>query len=105
MNHSMTAEELLKELQMMPFVERGRFFSIIGEQLFQNDNFSHQQIFGHLIDDEFSSKDSAEYLEVSLATFRRFVQKGKLKPSNVHGRSQMFATRDLKTFKHILSLR
>ena len=73
MNHSITAEELLDELKAMPFTERGRFFSILGEQYFQNDDFSHQQVFGHLINDEFSSKDAAEYLEISIATFRRCV--------------------------------
>jgi len=102
MNLSITAEELLDELKAMPFTERGRFFSILGEQYFQNDDFSHQQVFGHLINDEFSSKDAAEYLEISIATFRRYVQKGKLSPSNVYGRSQMFATRDLKQFKRAL---
>lgn len=105
MSHVMTAEELLYEFKAMPFRERGRFFSILGEQFFQHDNFTHQQVFGHLVDDEFSSKDAAEYLEVSIATFRRYVQKGKLKPSHVHGRSQMFATNDLKRFKRALSVR
>jgi len=103
MSHSMTAEELINELKTMPFVERGRFFSILGEQFFQSDNFSHQQVFGHLADDDFSSKEAAEYLEISIATFRRYVQNGKLKPSNVYGRSQMFAVRDLKKFKRSLN--
>ncbi len=72
MNNSMTAEELLVELKTMPFTERGRFFSILGEPYFQNDDFSHQQVFGHL--------------------------------NSVYGRSQMFATRDLKQFKRVLSV-
>jgi len=102
MSHIMTAEELICELQIMPFSERGRFFSILGEQVFQGDNFTHQQMFGHLLHEEFSSKEAAEYLEVSIATFRRYVQSNKINPSNVYGRSQMFTTKDLKRFKRQL---
>ena len=102
MSHAMTAENLLDELKAMPFKERGRFFSILGQHFFQDDNLTHEQVFGHLADDEFSSQESAEYLEVSIATFRRYVQRGKLKPSRVVGRSQMFATQSLKEFKRAL---
>jgi hypothetical protein len=102
MSHAMTAENLLEELKTMPVTERGRFFSILGQHFFHDDNLTHEQVFGHLADDEFSSQESSEYLEVSIATFRRYVQKGKLKPSRVVGRSQMFTTQSLKKFKRAL---
>ena len=102
MGHVMTAEDLLNELKSMPFLERGRFFSILGRHFFQDDNSTHEQVFGHLADAEFSSQEAAEYLEVSIATFRRYVQRGKLKPSRAVGRSQMFATQSLKKFKRAL---
>ena len=102
MSHAMTAEDLLDELKAMPYEERGRFFSILGQHFFQEDNFTHEQVFGHLADDEFSSQEAAEYLEVSIATFRRYVQRGKIRPSRTVGRSQMFATKTLKEFKRSL---
>ncbi|MCK5232843.1 MAG: helix-turn-helix domain-containing protein [Desulfobulbaceae bacterium] len=90
MGHVMTAEDLLNELKSMPFLERGRFFSILGQHFFQDDNLTHKQVFGHLADAEFSSQEAAEYLEISIATFRRYVQRGKFKPSRVIGLSQIF---------------
>ena len=99
MSHVMTAEDLLDEMKAMPSSERGRFFALLGRQFFQDDNLTHEQVFGHLADDTFTAHEAAEYLEVSIATLRRYVQGGKLKPSRVVGRSQMFATRDLKAFK------
>jgi excisionase family DNA binding protein len=101
MRHA-TAEEVLAELQEMPLSERSRFFALLGEKFFQDDNFTHEQVFGHLDDALFTSREAAEYLEVSIATFRRYVQSGKLKPSQRLGRSQMFATRDLKALKRSL---
>ena len=97
----MTAEDLLDELKSMPFSERGRFFSLLGRYFFQDDNLSHENVFGHLKDAEFSSQEAAEYLEISIATFRRYVQSGKLKPSRLVGRSQMFSTQSLRKFKRL----
>jgi excisionase family DNA binding protein len=51
----------------------------------------------------FSAEEAAEYLEVSIPTLRRHVQSGKLKPSAVFGRSQLFSTSDLKLLKQKLS--
>jgi excisionase family DNA binding protein len=50
----------------------------------------------------FSAEEAAEFLEVSLSTLRRYVQSGKLKPSAVIGRSQLFSTSDLKLLKQKL---
>ncbi|MDP2432890.1 MAG: helix-turn-helix domain-containing protein [Pseudomonadota bacterium] len=102
MSHTTTAEELLDEIKEMPVSERGRFFSILGTMLFGDDDLTHEQVFGNLDNDVFTAHEAAEYLEVSIATFRRYVQSGKIEPAHVLGRSQMFATRDLKAFKRSL---
>lgn len=102
MGHSLTAEDLFAEMKTMPVSERSRFFAMLGEVLFPNDDFSHEQLFGHLADAEFTAAEAAEYLEVSIPTFRRYVQSGRLEPSHRVGRSQMFATRVLKAFKKSL---
>jgi excisionase family DNA binding protein len=51
----------------------------------------------------FSAEEAAEYLEVSVPTLRRYVQSGKLKPSAVIGRSQLFSSNDLRLLKQKLS--
>ena len=102
MGHAISAEELLDEIKMMPVAERSRFFTLLGAQLFQVENFSHDQVFGHLANELFTAQEAAEYLEVSIATFRRYVRNGKLTPAQRVGRSQMFATRNLKDFKRSL---
>ena len=102
MGHAITAEELLAEMKAMPATERNRFFTLLGAQLFQDETFTHEQVFGHLAGDTFTAQEAAEYLEVSIATFWRYVRSGKLTPAQRVGRSQMFATRDLKDFKRAL---
>jgi excisionase family DNA binding protein len=102
MSHALTAEDLFAEMKTMPATERSRFFAMLGEVLFQGDDSSHEQLFGHLAEAEFTATEAAEYLEVSIPTFRRYVQGGKLKPTHRVGRSQMFAARDLKAFKRSL---
>jgi len=103
MGQATTAEELLAEMKMMPLSERSRFFNLLAANFFQDDNFSHEQVFGHLDSALFTAQEAAEYLEVSIATFRRYVQSGKLKPNHQVGRSQMFSTPDLKAYKKLLS--
>ena len=101
MGHAVTAEELFAAVRSMPAAERARFFSMLGANAFQED-YSHEQVFEDLSGAEFTSAESAEYLEVSLATFRRYAQSGKLTPSRVVGRNQFFASKDLKSFKRSL---
>lgn len=102
MRHVTTAEELLAMMKAMPPIERGRFFTLLTEKLFQDDDFTHEQVFGHLAENPFTAHEAAEYLEVSIATFRRYVQSGKIAPMHHVGRSQMFATRDLQAYKQSL---
>jgi excisionase family DNA binding protein len=59
----------------------------------------HELVFGHLKNTRFSAEQAAEYLEVSLPTLRRYVQSGRLKPSHIVGRSQLFSTADLRRLK------
>ena len=101
MGHAITAEELFATVRNMPSSERARFFSLLGAHAFQED-FSHEQVFGDLADDEFTAAEAAEYLEVSMATFRRYVQSEKINPSHVVGRNQLFSTKALKSFKQAL---
>lgn len=102
MMNTMTAEELFQDLKAMPAAERSRFFTMLAVNVFGDENLSHEQVFGDLANDEFTGQEAAEYLEVSMSTFRRYVQAGKLTASSVLGRNQMFSTRDLKVFKRAL---
>ena len=61
--------------------------------------FSHEDLFGHLKDTRFSAQEAAEYLEISMPTFRRYVQSQKIKPVEIIGRSQLFASDDLRKLK------
>jgi len=101
MRQPTTAEELFATMRNMPPAERARFFSMLGASAFQ-ENYSHTDVFGDLTDAEFTAAEAAEYLEVSLPTFRRYVQNGRITPSHVVGRNQIFATPDLKSFKRSL---
>lgn len=102
MTHAMTAEDLFQDLKRMPTTEREKFFVILSTNAFRGEDLSHEQVFGHLAGDEFTAQEAAEYLEVSMSTFRRYVTGGKLKPSSIVGRNQMFAVPELKKFKSAL---
>ncbi len=64
-----------------------------------SQNYSHADVFGEVNLAEFRAAEAAEYLEVSMATFRRFVQSGKVAPARVVGRNQFFAAAALKALK------
>lgn len=104
MVHAMTAEDLFQDLKKMPTVERQKFFVILSTNAFRGADMSHEELFGHLAGDNFTAQEAAEYLEVSVSTFRRFVASGKLGPSSTVGRNQMFAVPDLKVFKKALKI-
>jgi excisionase family DNA binding protein len=103
MNHSLTAEALYAQVGQMTAKERIKFFSLIAINAFKEADYSHEQVFGGLKNEAFSAEEAAEYLEVSLPTLRRYVQSGKLKPSAVIGRSQLFSSTDLRLLKQKLS--
>lgn len=102
MAHAVTAEELFRELRQLPTGERQKFFLLLAEQAFQGEDLSHEALFGHLADDEFTAAEASEYLEISLSTFRRLVASEKLQPSSTVGRNQLFAVSALKAFKKAL---
>ena len=81
MAHATTAENLFQDLQQLPASELQKFFSILSARAFRSDDLSHEQLFGHLADDMFTAAEAAEYLEVSMSTFRRHVAGGKLDAS------------------------
>ena len=105
MSHATTAEELFEDLQALPATERGKFFLLLESQAFRDDNFTHEQVFGHLEDELFTVQEAAEYLEMSAPNFRRYVRRGQITPVQTVGRNQMFATRPLKAFKRALNSR
>lgn len=63
------------------------------------NSFSHSDVFGHLKDARFSTQEAAEYLAISMPTFRRHVQSGNVIPAEIIGRSQRFSSGDLRKFK------
>ena len=97
-----TAEELILAMKGLPLEERVRFFTRLGETVFEKENFSHEEVFGDVARAEFTVAEAAEYLEVSVPTFRRYVQGKKITPVHVVGRNQLFAAQDLKSFKRSL---
>ena len=104
MAHAMTAEDLFQDLKQMPTTERQKFFVILSTNAFRGDDMSHEQLFGHLAGDNFTAQEASEYLEVSMSTFRRFISGGKLNPSSMVGRNQMFSVANLKAFKKALKI-
>ncbi|PKO92555.1 MAG: DNA-binding protein [Betaproteobacteria bacterium HGW-Betaproteobacteria-1] len=102
MANAITAEDLYQDLKLMPASERQKFFVILSTNAFRGEDMSHEELFGHLAGDEFTAQESAEYLEVSMSTFRRFVTSGRLNPSSTVGRNQMFGVPELKAFKKAL---
>ena len=99
MSHALTAEDLYSEMKRMPVGERIKFFTLLTGNAFREDDFTHEQVFGQLHQEMFSAWEAAEYLEISVPTLRRYVQSGKLVPSQMVGRNQMFSTQSLRAFK------
>ena len=102
MTPALTAIDLFQGLKQMPATERQKFFAFLSTNVFRDEDMSHEQLFGHLESDEFTAQEAAEYLEVSMSTFRRFVAGNRLSPSSTVGRNQMFSVPELKAFKKAL---
>jgi len=103
MTQYMTAEDLFAHVQKMSSKERIKFFSLVAINAFQETDYTHEQVFGHLRNASFSAEEAAEFLEGSLPTLRRYVQTGRLKPASIIGRSQLFSSADLKLLKQKIS--
>jgi excisionase family DNA binding protein len=72
--------------------------------MFTKETFSHDDLFGHLKDARFSAQEAAEYLEVSMPTFRRYLQSQKIKPVEIVGRSQLFSSGELRKLKRVTNV-
>jgi hypothetical protein len=48
MSQATTAQELFEDLQALPATERGKFFLLLESRAFQDDHFTHEEVFGHL---------------------------------------------------------
>jgi excisionase family DNA binding protein len=97
-----TAEAVFKNFRKLPSSERAKFFGLLSEGVIKDENFSHEEVFGGLANDEFTAAEAAEYIGISMSTFRRYVSNQRLRASSEIGRSQLFATKDLKAFKRSL---
>ena len=95
-----TAEKVYREIVRMPVKERERLFAVIARKGFENDVYSHAEVFGNLRDSPFTLIEAAEYLEVAEITLRRWVQSGLIKHNKV-GRNFIFDPDELKHFKKI----
>ncbi|MYM68858.1 excisionase family DNA-binding protein [Pseudoduganella sp. FT55W] len=97
-----TAEVVYKNFTQLSPGERAKFFALLAEPSLQVQNFSHEEVFGHLAGATFTAAEAAEYLGVSMSTFRRYVAHGRITAAKEMGRNQLFATADLKSFKKSL---
>jgi excisionase family DNA binding protein len=95
-----TAEIVYKNFTQLSSGERAKFFTLLAEPSARD--FSHEEVFGHLAEDKFTAAQAAEYLDVSISTFRRYVAHEKIRASGAMGRNQLFTTTDLKAFKRSL---
>jgi response regulator of citrate/malate metabolism len=102
--NTLTAEQLFSDLQKLPSIERQQFFVLLSKAFDHEDNLSHQQVFGHLEGELFTASEAAEYLEVSMATFRRYLKAEKLLASTEIGASHLYSLDDLRQFKQALKL-
>jgi excisionase family DNA binding protein len=105
MSHATTAQELFEDLQALPATERGKFFLLLESRVFQEEDFTYEDVFGHLAGETFTVAEAAEYLDMSVPNFRRYVRRGQITPAQTVGRNQLFGTRDLRALKHALNAR
>jgi excisionase family DNA binding protein len=63
---------------------------------------SHEELFGHLDDEEFTAAEAAEYLDVSIPTFRRYVKAGRIKASSEVGTTHLYKLTALRELKQAL---
>ncbi len=94
-----TAEKVFDELVSMPVKEREKLFSMIARTGFDKEAYTYDDVFGDLNDYPFTVKETADYLEVSEITIRRWIKEGKLTPSGKLGRNWVFDADYLSDFK------
>lgn len=100
--NSITAEAVYENFSKLASSERAKFFALLAESSMPRQNFSHDEVFGYLAGEKFTAAEAAEYLDVSMSTFRRYVAQGQINATSEVGRNKLFSTKDLKAFKRSL---
>jgi hypothetical protein len=73
------------------------------KKTFNMNNISHQQVFGDLENALFTATEAAEYLQVSIATFRRYLKSQKITADSVIGPTHLYSLSHLREFKKALN--
>ena len=92
-----SAEQIYKDIVLLPIAERERLFSLIARKGFDKDEYSYEEVFGD-IPATLTIKESAEYLDVAEVTVRRWAKEGKL-PFRRVGKNYVFAVDALRKLK------
>jgi len=92
-----SAEQIYKDIVMLPIAERERLFSFIARKGFDKEEYSYEEVFGE-IPATLTIKEGAEYLDVAEVTVRRWVKEGKL-PFRKIGRNYVFAADELRKLR------
>lgn len=92
------AKQVFDEFVKLDINERTRFFALLANTI-EPDHMTHEELFGDLKDAEFTAQEAAQYLEVSMATFRRYLKAEKIRASSSIGNVHLYALDDLKAFK------
>lgn len=95
----MTAEMVFKGFTLLSRDERTRFFELLAADGRVVEHYSHEQVFGDLLTVKFTASEAAEYLEIPISTFCRYVSEGRIQACEDDGQTEMFAARNLKAFK------
>jgi Helix-turn-helix domain len=82
----------------------GIFALQTGQTFPSKENYTHDAVFGQLTDAAFAVDEAADYLQVSIATFRCYVRDGKIKAASEVGTSHLYALEGLREFKNALKL-
>ena len=62
-------------------------------------NLTHQELFGHLDNVMFTESEAAEYLEVSTATFQRYLKAKKIVADTKVGSIHLYLLNVMREFK------
>lgn len=99
-----TAQELFSTLQQLHASERQQFFILLANSLGNQEDFNHEQVFGPLENALFTATEAAEYLEISMATFRRYLKTQKIVADSEVGSTHLYSLTSLRRLKQALRL-
>lgn len=92
------AKQVFNDFVKLGIDERARFFALLANSV-EPDHLSHDELFGDLKEAEFTAQEAAQYLELRMATFRRYLKSAKIRASSSVGNVHLYALDDLKAFK------